>query len=94
MQIAPIRFANAVLWPVAIWFSLNHLDEHPADDYVERTSPIAAFAIGFWVIVAALAGLWFVNGSRRMFEVLMFFLPVVYVIGFWMFTARDEKFPR
>jgi hypothetical protein len=27
-------------------------------------------------------------------EVLMFFTPVLYLIGLWLFTSRDEAFPR
>jgi hypothetical protein len=45
---------NAALWPLTIWTSLTHLEEHPADDYVERTTPIVATAVGFWVCLAAL----------------------------------------
>jgi hypothetical protein len=45
---------NAALWPLTVWTSLTHLEEHPADDYVERTTPIVATAVGFWVCLAAL----------------------------------------
>jgi hypothetical protein len=113
MQAAPVRFANAALWPLTIWTSLTHLEDHPADDYVERTSPIVATAVGFWV--CAIAWIIFANpaavtigGSaggegvselvRRVptgvIEVLMFFTPVLYLIGLWLFTSRDEAFPR
>lgn len=54
MRAAPLRFINAALWPLTIWMSLTHLEEHPADDYVERTSPIVATAVAFWVCLAAL----------------------------------------
>jgi hypothetical protein len=27
-------------------------------------------------------------------EVLMFFTPVLYLIGLWLFTSRDEAFPH
>ncbi len=116
MTRTPIRFLNALFWPVAIWTSLTHLEEHPADDYVERTSPIVAVAIGFWIGLAAWIGLRLSSEGGRIFlisaggdehamrvtntgfsslaDVLLFFLPVVYVIGFWLFTARDERFPR
>src|SRR5262249_11114023 len=114
MQAAPIRFLNAALWPVSVWTSFAHLDEHPADDYVERTSPIVATAIGFWVCAAAYAALWWLNRDGglatvqtdsgvqvvRLFDthrqdaesVLALFLPFIYVVGLWMFTARAEKF--
>ncbi|MBS0383762.1 MAG: hypothetical protein JSS00_00260 [Proteobacteria bacterium] len=114
MQAAPVRFANAALWPLTIWTSLTHLEEHPADDYVERTSPIVATAVAFWVCLVALVifanpavvavggG---IDGETGVFElvrrtpivvvdVLWFFTPTLYLIGLWLFTARDEAFPR
>lgn len=94
MPRAPMRFAAAALWPVSIWFSLNHLDEHAADDYVERSSPIIAAAIGFWIVVAIIAGLWFGNGLKRIFDVMLFFLPLLYAVGFWLYTARAERYPH
>lgn len=114
MAAAPVRFLNAAAWPLTIWTSLSHLDDHPADDYVERTSPIVATAIAFWLCfialivlanpaVTAIGGL-LDDGSevvtfvRRapgaIVDVLWFITPVLYVIGFWMFTSRDEAFPR
>lgn len=57
MQTASLRYFGAALWPATIWTSLTHLDEHAADDYVERTSPIVGTAIGFWICVAILVGL-------------------------------------
>lgn len=113
MAAAPVRFLNAAAWPLTIWTSLTHLEEHPADDYVERTSPIVATAIAFWICLAALVvfanpALSSIGGSaagesavafiRRapgaVVDVLWFFTPLLYVVGFWMFTARDEAFPR
>ena len=113
MRAAPVRFLNAALWPLSIWTSLTHFGEHPADDYVERTSPIVATAVAFWLGVAALVVLATptvhtvvasIGGDETMgmvrrtpgvvVDVLWFFVPVLYVIGFWLFTARDEAFPR
>ena len=114
MQAAPMRFLNAALWPLAIWTTLSHFEDHAADDYVERTSPIVASAVGFWICLIALVifanpavtgvggGS---NGEANVFEyvrrvptvvvdVLMLFTPVLYLIGLWLFTARDEAFPR
>lgn len=54
MQAAPARFLGAVLWPLTIWPSLLRFEEHGADDYVERTFPIVATAIGFWACVGLL----------------------------------------
>lgn len=111
MQATPLRLFSAVLWPLTIWTSLTHLDDHPADDYVERTSPIVATAVAFWVAVAAaiLIQLWSSGGvliqgldgdvvrrtrSSDMPGVLWFFVPVIYLIGFWLYTLRDEAYPR
>ena len=114
MQAASMRFLNAACWPLTIWTSLSHFDDHAADDYVERTSPIVASAVGFWICLIALVifanpavvavgggG----NGETGVFElvrrtpivvvnVLWFFTPTLYLIGLWLFTARDEAFPR
>lgn len=113
MRKAPIRFVMAALWPLTIWTSLKNLEEHPADDYVERTSPIVATAIAFWIcagILAAFAliysgsfevlgadgeaGVRYLRQPPPIADVFWFFLPVIYVIGFWLYTARDEAFPR
>jgi hypothetical protein len=29
-----------------------------------------------------------------MTNVLWFFTPVIYLIGFWLYSTRDEAFPR
>jgi len=50
----PMRFLSAAAWPLTIWTSLTHFGDHPADDYVERTFPIIATAIAFWLCVAGL----------------------------------------
>jgi len=112
MQAAPLRFLGAAFWPVTIWTSVARFRDHPADDYVERTFPIVATAIAFWLCVAAL--LWFnfnagagvissdegdvaVRLSRRSstqaLDLLWLFMPVIYIVGFWLFTAREERFP-
>ena len=114
MRAAPLRFLSAALWPLTIWSSLTHLEEHPADDYVERTSPIVASAIAFWICLIALlvlanpvttsiGGIVEDGGEaiavvRRsagsIVGVLQVFTPVIYAFGFWLFTARDEAYPR
>lgn len=115
MRAAPVRFFDAALWPLTIWLSLTHLEEHPADDYVERTSPIVATAIAFWICliallvlanpsVVAVGGGFFdeevaaVELVRRtpgaIVGVLWLFTPAIYAVGFWLYTARDEAFPR
>lgn len=57
MKAAPLRFLKAVFWPLTIWTSLTHFEEHAADDYVERTFPIAATAVAFWLSLAVLVWL-------------------------------------
>jgi hypothetical protein len=111
MAATPFRLLNAVFWPLTIWTSLSHLDDHAADDYVERTSPIVATAVAFWIcaIAAVAIQLWSTGviivgddagdvirraRSSDMSGVLLFFLPVIYLVGFWLYTARDEAFPR
>lgn len=111
MQAAPLRFLNAAAWPLTIWSSLSHFRDHPADDYVERTFPIVATAVAFWVCIA---GLIYLNlsvdaglvageegavavrvtrrGDMQMADLLWLFTPVIYVVGFWLFTAREERF--
>lgn len=93
MQAAPARFANAALWPLTIWTSLTHLEEHPADDYVERTSPIVATAIAFWVCAIALIVLanpaaMLIGGSIGDAPVfsLVRRTPAVVVDVLWLFT--------
>lgn len=114
MAAAPLRFIGAVAWPLTIWTSLTKLENHPADDYVERTSPIVATAVAFWLcfialivfanpVVTAIGGS--VDGGEVVQQfvrrvpgsivgVLWWMTPVLYIAGFWMFTARDEAFPR
>jgi hypothetical protein len=114
MAAAPVRFLNAAAWPLTIWTSLSRLDDHPADDYVERTSPIVATSVAFWICFIALVvfanpAVTAIGGSvdggevvqqfvRRVpgsiVGVLWWMTPVLYIAGFWMFTARDEAFPR
>jgi hypothetical protein len=111
MTATPLRLLNAVFWPFTVWASLTHLDDHPADDYVERTSPIVATAVAFWIcaIAAVAVQLWsagvivvgdegseMIRRARHsdMSGVLWFFLPVIYLVGFWLHTVRDESFPR
>ena len=113
MQSAPAGMMSAVFWPITVWTSVSHFERHSADDYVERTSPIAGTAIAFWLCVAALLVLQFVIGGvfnvggedgadsvrvvRSMPEVtgvLWFFLPIIYIAGFWMMHARGEDYPK
>jgi len=94
LSLAPARLLDAAFWPATVWMSIAKFDDHPADDFVERSTPIMAFAVGFWLLAAGVAALWFANGSKRIFDVLLFFLPVIYGVGLWMFAARREKFER
>ncbi|WP_395644980.1 hypothetical protein [Terricaulis sp.] len=109
----PTGLLGAVFWPITVWTSVSHFEQHAADDYVERTSPIAGTAIAFWLCVAALIVLQLVFGAafnvggedggaavrvtRVMPEVsgvLWFFLPIIYIAGFWMMQSRTEEYPK
>ena len=94
MQAARLRWLNTALWPLTVWLSFGKMRDHPADDYVERTSPIIAMAVGFCFVVAVVATIWFSNGPRTWFQVLAFFLPVLYGIGAMMYANREENFPE
>ncbi len=114
MAAAPLRFLNAAAWPLTIWPSLSHFESHPADDYVERTSPIVATAVAFWIGIAVVVAVAYLGGGLNVLGdddggaiytvaprwvegvvgMLWFFLPLIYVIGFWLYTARDEAYPR
>lgn len=94
MQVVQMRLVAIALWPLAIWTSLTRFEDHPADDYVEMTSPIVAVAVGFWILGAGLTALWFANGPRSWWDVMLIFLPVIYLIGLGLHWARESKFPR
>lgn len=116
MAAAPVRFLGAAAWPLTIWASLTRLEEHPADNYVERTSPIVASAIAFWVCAALLGFTLSMSGGPIVTlaeaggieeatmqlaprwtsvatPVLLLFLVGIYIVGCWLFAARDEEFP-
>lgn len=54
MQASPMRILGAALWPLALWPSVLNLEKHPADNYAERTFPLMATAVGFWICVVLL----------------------------------------
>jgi hypothetical protein len=113
MQATPLRLLSTAMWPLTIWPSVFNLDKHPADNYAERTFPLLATAIGFWLCVVLLAMTLMSGGSIATFGdeaasigarlspgwadgvsgVLWFFLPALYIIGLWLFAAREEAFP-
>jgi hypothetical protein len=84
------------------------------DDYVERTSPIVASAIAFWICLIALLALSTPvavtmggvledggeafavvrRSAGSIVGVLQHFTPMIFVFGFWLFTARDEAYRR
>jgi hypothetical protein len=113
MQASPMRLLSIAAWPLSIWPSVFNLDKHPADNYAERTFPLIATAIGFWLCVVLLGMTLMQSGALATFGdeeatiaarlspgwadgvsgVLWFFLPSLYVIGLWLFAAREEAFP-
>lgn len=55
MRATPMRrLLTIALWPLTVWPSLLNLEKHPADDYAERTFPLVATAVGFWVCIGLL----------------------------------------
>jgi hypothetical protein len=85
------RWISSAFWPVSVWTSLANFAEH-ADDYVERTAPIIGVAIAFWIIVGAVIALTIAVDEAAWLRILLFFLPIVYLIGFGMHLARDDEF--
>jgi hypothetical protein len=93
MRATPVRLISALLWPLTIWTSLGHFEEHSADDYVERTSPIVASAIAFWVCAIALVifanpAVTAIGGFAEEQEVMQFVrrTPGAVVSVLWVFT--------
>ncbi len=113
MTSTPMRLLNTALWPLTIWPSVFHLEKHPADNYAERTFPLIATSIGFWICVGLLTMTLMQSGfstftgdsgesiaarlspgwADGVSGVLWFFLPSLYIIGLWLFAAREEAFP-
>jgi hypothetical protein len=90
----PKHIWRFVLWPISVWMSLRDFQNHMADDYVEQTSPIMAMAVAFWVGAALLAVVWFSNGLLLDFHLLLWFLPLVYAIGFALYVNREREFDK
>lgn len=113
MTASPLRFLNVAAWPLTVWGSLRRFNDHAADDYVERTFPIVASAVAFWIGAIALAVVTqpvvthLVAGIANeeisavvrhtpssIVGVLWLFVPLVYLVGFWLFSSREEAFQR
>lgn len=115
MRATPQRLMATALWPLTLWPSVLNMDKHPADDYAERTFPLIATAVAFWICVGFLLYLLMQTGTLISIDdgegmymqarliprwidsfagVLWFFLPALYIIGLWLYAARDEAFPR
>ncbi len=83
------RFA---LWPISVWMSIRQFEQHPADDYVELSSPILATAIAFWAAVIWIATIWITNGLLADFQLLLWFTPFIYVLGLALYINREREF--
>ena len=111
------KIIQSIFWPVSVWPSFGHMEAHPADDYVERTTPIMSTAVGFWICAGSVLALWLASqtgilarididgvtgsavrvptrGVDVALGVLMFFLPLLYIAGFWMFHSREDDYPN
>lgn len=114
MATTPTQLIARAFWPLAVWPSIFNLEKHPADDYAERTFPLIATAVAFWVCMALLVYVLMQGGTvfnisdgesaavnaryipswiESVSGVLWFFLPALYLIGLWLYSARDEAFP-
>ena len=61
MSTTPSKLVQSVFWPISVWPSFTHVEEHPADDYVEQTTPILGTAVGFWACMIGLIAIWVLN---------------------------------
>ena len=52
------RLIQSIFWPVSVWPSFSHMEQHAADDYVERTTPILSTALGFWICAGGVFAIW------------------------------------
>lgn len=98
------KWIQAIFWPISVLPSFQHIPNHTTGDYVGRTSPLLGTAFAFWivaigaVVIALIANgvlsdlAW--RGIDTALSVVIFFVAVLYVAGFWMFANREEDYPN
>lgn len=98
------KWVQAIFWPISCLPSFQHIPQHAADDYVGRTSPLLGTAFAFWIaaigaiILALIANgvlaQWSWRGVDGTLSVVLFFIAILYVAGFWMFANREDEYPN
>lgn len=98
------KWIQAIFWPISCLPSFQHIPNHSADDYVGRTSPLLGTAFAFWIAAAGAIVLelisngvlaqWSWRGVDGTLSVVLFFILVLYVAGFWMFANREDDYPN
>ena len=98
------KWVQAIFWPISCLPSFQHIPKHSADDYVGRTSPLLGTAFAFWIaaigavvlelIVNGVLAQWSWRGVEGTLSVVLFFIAVLYVAGFWMFANREDDYPN
>jgi hypothetical protein len=98
------KWIQSIFWPISVLPSFQHIPNHPTGDYVGRTSPLLGTAFAFWIVAIAtivvaliangtLPG-WYWSGVGVAQTVTVFFLAILYVVGFWLFFSREEIYPN
>jgi hypothetical protein len=98
------KWIQSIFWPISVLPSFQHIPKHSTGDYVGRTSPLLGTAFAFWIaaigaIVLALidGGVlpqWSWRGIDTALSVVLLFVAVLYVAGFWMFASREDQYPN
>ena len=99
------KWIQAIFWPISVLPSFQHIPKHSADDYVGRTSPILGTAFAFWICALGAIVLWLMTsgifladllwrGADTAFSVVLLFVGVLYIAGFWMFANREDDYPN
>lgn len=98
------KWVQSVFWPVSVLPSFQHIPKHSTGDYVGRTSPLLGTAFAFWIaaigaivltlIANGVLAQWSWRGVETALQVVLLFVIVLYIAGFWMFLNREEEYPN
>jgi hypothetical protein len=97
------KWIQSIFWPISCLPSFQHIPKH-SENYVGRTSPLLGTAFAFWiaaigaVVLALIANGVLANlawrGIDTALSVVLLFVLVLYVAGFWLFVNREEDYPN
>jgi hypothetical protein len=97
------KWVQAVFWPISVLPSFQHIPKQ-SGDYVGRTSPLLGTAFAFWIAAIGAIVLWLIDsgvlaqwswrGVDTALSVVLLFVLVLYIIGFWLFASREEDYPN